>query len=117
MIFDSLNDSMKTFSAKVADVQRHWWIIDATDRHLGHVAVQAANLLRGKGKPIYTPHVDTGDFVIVINADKVRVAARRMFRNLHEFFRLCGRVTISPKTLPRAGNGIPSSSWNGLSAG
>ena len=50
MILDSLNDSMKTFSAKAADVERDWWIIDAADKHLGHVAVQAANLLRGKRK-------------------------------------------------------------------
>jgi large subunit ribosomal protein L13 len=77
MIFDSLNDSMKTFSARAADVQRGWWIIDAADKHLGHVAVQAANLLRGKGKAIYTPHVDTGDFVIVINAEKVRVSGKK----------------------------------------
>ena len=77
MIFDSLNDSMKTFSAKAADVQRDWWIIDAADKHLGHVAVQAATLLRGKGKAIYTPHVDTGDFVIVINAEKVRVGGKK----------------------------------------
>ena len=63
---------MKTFSAKRDEVQRDWWIIDAADQHLGHVAVRAANLLRGKGKTIYTPHVDTGDFVIVINAAKSR---------------------------------------------
>lgn len=77
MISDSLNDSMKTFSARAADVQRDWWIIDAADKHLGHVAVQAAKLLRGKGKAIYTPHVDTGDFVIVINAEKVRVSGKK----------------------------------------
>jgi large subunit ribosomal protein L13 len=77
MISDSLNDSMKTFSARAADVQHDWWIIDAADKHLGHVAVQAANLLRGKGKAIYTPHVDTGDFVIVINAEKVRVSGKK----------------------------------------
>jgi large subunit ribosomal protein L13 len=77
MISGSLNDSMKTFSARAADVKRDWWIIDAADKHLGHVAVQAANLLRGKGKAIYTPHVDTGDFVIVINADKVRVSGKK----------------------------------------
>ena len=77
MLSDSLNDSMKTFSAKAASVQRDWWIIDAAGKHLGHVAVQAANLLRGKLKTIYTPHVDTGDFVIVINAEKVRVGGKK----------------------------------------
>ena len=64
---------MKTFSAKANEVTRKWWIIDAKDQILGDVAVKAANLLRGKEKPIFTPHVDTGDFVVVINAEKVRV--------------------------------------------
>ena len=68
---------MKTFSAKASDVERKWWIIDATDQVLGQVAVKAANLLRGKEKTIFTPHVDTGDFVIVINAAKVRVSGKK----------------------------------------
>jgi large subunit ribosomal protein L13 len=68
---------MKTFSAKANEVDRKWWIIDAKDQVLGRVAVKAANLLRGKEKAIYTPHVDTGDFVIVINADKVRVTGKK----------------------------------------
>ncbi len=61
---------MKTFSAKAQDVERKWYVIDAADKVVGRVAVEAANLLRGKNKPIFTPHVDTGDFVVVINADK-----------------------------------------------
>ena len=68
---------MKTFSAKAKDVPRRWWIIDAKDQVLGQVAVTAANLLRGKSKPIFTPHVDTGDFVVVINADKVRLSGKK----------------------------------------
>jgi large subunit ribosomal protein L13 len=68
---------MKTFSAKANEVTRKWWIIDARDQVLGDVAVKAANLLRGKEKPIFTPHVDTGDFVVVINAEKVRVSGRK----------------------------------------
>ena len=68
---------MKTFSAKAAEVPRKWWIIDANNQVLGHVAVKAANLLRGKEKAIYTPHVDTGDFVVVINAEKVRVTGKK----------------------------------------
>jgi large subunit ribosomal protein L13 len=68
---------MKTFSAKANEVSRQWWIIDAKDQILGEVAVKAANLLRGKEKPIFTPHVDTGDFVVVINAEKVRVSGRK----------------------------------------
>lgn len=68
---------MPTFSAKASEVQRQWWIIDAADQVLGRVASKAANLLRGKEKPIYTSHVDTGDFVIVINAEKVRVTGKK----------------------------------------
>src|SRR5436853_1653550 len=68
---------MKTFSAKAADVPRKWWIIDAKNQVLGRVAVKAATLLRGKEKAIFTPHVDTGDFVVVINADKVRVTGKK----------------------------------------
>src|SRR5215203_6982372 len=68
---------MKTFSAKASEVQRHWWLIDASDQVLGRVAVKAANLLRGKEKPIYTTHVDTGDFVVVINAEKVRLTGKK----------------------------------------
>ncbi|HZS16686.1 MAG TPA: 50S ribosomal protein L13 [Candidatus Udaeobacter sp.] len=68
---------MKTFSAKASEVPRKWWLIDARDQVLGKVAVKAANLLRGKEKTVFTPHVDTGDFVIVINAEKVRVTGKK----------------------------------------
>ena len=68
---------MKTFSAKANEVPRQWWLIEANNQVLGNVAVKAANLLRGKEKPIFTPHVDTGDFVIVINAEKVRVTGKK----------------------------------------
>ena len=68
---------MKTFSAKASNVTRKWWVIDAKDQVLGQVAVKATKLLRGKEKPIFTPHVDTGDFVIVINAEKVRVSGKK----------------------------------------
>ena len=68
---------MRTFSAKETEVKHQWWIIDAADQVLGRVAVKAANLLRGKEKAIYTPHVDTGDFVVVINAEKVRLTGKK----------------------------------------
>jgi large subunit ribosomal protein L13 len=68
---------MKTFSAKANEVKRQWWIIDAKNQYLGHVAVKAANLLRGKHKAIFTPHVDTGDFVIVINAGEVQIGGKK----------------------------------------
>ena len=68
---------MKTFSAKAEEVDRKWWIIDAKDKVLGDVAVQAARILRGKNKPIFTPHVDTGDFVVVINAKEVKLTGTK----------------------------------------
>jgi large subunit ribosomal protein L13 len=68
---------MKTFSAKAEQVERRWWVIDASGQVLGKVAVAAARALRGKNKAIFTPHVDTGDFVVVINADKVVLTGRK----------------------------------------
>ena len=68
---------MKTFSAKAPEVKRQWWVIDAKNQHLGHVAVKAANLLRGKHKAIFTPHVDTGDFVVVVNASEVQIGGKK----------------------------------------
>ena len=62
---------MKTFSAKAEEIERNWHVIDAEDKVLGEVAVAAAKLLRGKHKPIFTPHVDCGDHVVVVNAEKV----------------------------------------------
>ncbi|RJL23551.1 50S ribosomal protein L13 [Bailinhaonella thermotolerans] len=69
---------MRTFSPKPADVQRQWYVIDAEDVVLGRLASQVATLLRGKHKPIFAPHVDTGDFVIVINADKVALSGNKL---------------------------------------
>jgi large subunit ribosomal protein L13 len=68
---------VKTFSAKASQIERKWYIVDATDRSLGRVAVTVAKLLRGKGKPTFTPHVDTGDYVVVINAEKVRLTGKK----------------------------------------
>lgn len=68
---------MKTFSPKPSDIQRRWWVLDAEDRVLGRIASEAARLLRGKHKPIFAPHMDTGDFVIIINAGKVRLTGNK----------------------------------------
>ncbi len=68
---------MNTYYAKPSDVQREWLLVDATDKTLGRLCSQIAQLLRGKHKPTYTPHVDTGDFVVVINADKVKVTGNK----------------------------------------
>ncbi len=68
---------MKTYYAKPLEVERNWVLIDAEDQILGRVAVEAAKILRGKNKPQYTPHVDTGDFVVIINAEKIRVTGNK----------------------------------------
>ena len=68
---------MKTYSAKPLEVERKWYLIDAENEVLGRLATKIANILRGKNKPEYTPHVDTGDFVIVINAEKVVLTGKK----------------------------------------
>lgn len=68
---------MNTVSTKISDVKRQWHVIDATDKTLGRLCTQVARLLRGKDKPIFTPSLDTGDFVVVVNAAKVRVTGKK----------------------------------------
>jgi len=68
---------MKTYSTKASDIKREWHVIDASDKVLGRLATQAARLLMGKHKPIFSPNLDTGDFVVIINADKVRVTSNK----------------------------------------
>ena len=74
---------MKTFMPKAADITRKWYVVDAEGQALGRVASQVANILRGKNKPIYTPNVDTGDFVIVINASKVILTGKKLDQKIY----------------------------------
>ena len=74
---------MKTYTAKAGDTQKNWVLVDAQNKVLGRLAVQIAMRLRGKHKPEYTPHVDTGDFVIVVNASKLRVTGRKPERKIY----------------------------------
>lgn len=81
---------MKTWSAKQEDVVRKWWLVDASNQNLGRLSTQIANILRGKNKPIFTPHVDTGDFVVVINAEKITLTGKKWdtkkyYRHSHWF--------------------------------
>ena len=69
---------MKTFSAKNHDVDRNWYLVDAQNKTLGRLSTEIASRLRGKHKPIYTPHVDTGDYIVVVNASKIRVTGKKM---------------------------------------
>ena len=68
---------MNTFSAKAHEVVREWFVVDATDKVLGHVAAELARILRGKHKPEFTPHVDTGDFIVVVNVEKLKVTGNK----------------------------------------
>ncbi len=69
---------MKTFSAKPAEVRRDWYVVDATGKTLGRLSTEIAHRLRGKHKPEYTPHVDTGDYIVVVNAEKIRVTGNKL---------------------------------------
>ena len=69
---------MTTLSAKPAEVRRNWYLVDATDKTLGRLSTEIARRLRGKHKPEYTPHVDTGDYIVVINAEKIRVTGNKL---------------------------------------
>jgi large subunit ribosomal protein L13 len=70
-------NSFKTYSARAADIEREWYVVDVENQVVGRIASQIASVLRGKHKPRFTPHVDTGDFVIVINADKARFTGKK----------------------------------------
>jgi large subunit ribosomal protein L13 len=74
---------MTTYTAKAGQIQQGWYVVDAQDKVLGRLAVQIATRLRGKHKPEYTPHVDTGDFIVVVNASKLRVTGRKDERKVY----------------------------------
>jgi large subunit ribosomal protein L13 len=74
---------MKTYSAKPGEIQRDWWIVDAEGKTLGRLATQIADTLRGKNKATYTPHTDTGDFVIVVNAEKIHVTGQKLDQKMY----------------------------------
>ena len=74
---------MKTYSAKAESVERDWYIVDAADKTLGRLATEVASRLRGKHKPEYTPHVDTGDYIVVINAEKVAVTGNKASKKIY----------------------------------
>ena len=76
---------MKTYMAKAEEVQRKWYVVDATDMVLGRLASNVAIVLRGKNKPTYTPNVDTGDFVIIVNCDKVRLTGKKLEKKFYTY--------------------------------
>ncbi len=74
---------MKTFMASPATIERKWYVVDAEGKTLGRLASEIAKVLRGKNKPIFTPHMDTGDYVIVVNADKVKVTGKKLDQKIY----------------------------------
>ena len=68
---------MKTYTPKAADIEHHWWLVDATDKPLGRLATEVASIIRGKRKATYTPHLDTGDNVVIVNAEKIRLTGKK----------------------------------------
>ncbi len=77
---------MKTFTASAATVDRKWYVVDATDMTLGRLASEVASVLRGKNKPVFTPHVDTGDYVIVVNAEKIKVTGKKLDQKVYKHY-------------------------------
>ena len=74
---------MKTYAVKASEIERSWWVVDATDQTLGRLATRIATLLEGKHKPIYSPHLDTGDHVVVINAERVEVTGNKLLQKAY----------------------------------
>ncbi len=88
---------MKTFSAKPEEVSRDWYVVDATGKTLGRLSTEIARRLRGKHKPQYTPHVDTGDYIVVINAEKIRVTGKKMTDKMyHRYTGYIGNLKSMP---------------------
>ncbi len=74
---------MKTYMASPSTINREWYVVDATDQTLGRLAAQVASVLRGKNKPTYTPHIDTGDYVVIINAEKIKVTGKKLDQKIY----------------------------------
>ena len=84
---------MKSYMANPSTIERKWFIVDATGHTLGRLASEVANVLRGKNKPVFTPHVDTGDYVIIINAEKIKVTGKKLDQKIYykhsDYVRIC----------------------------
>lgn len=88
---------MKTFMASPATIDRKWYVVDAEGKTLGRLASEVAKVLRGKNKPIFTPHIDTGDYVIVVNAEKIKVTGKKLDQKV--YYRHSGYVEESRRQL------------------
>ena len=74
---------MKTYMASPSDIERKWYVVDATGYTLGRLASEVAKILRGKNKPVFTPHIDTGDYVIIVNAEKIKVTGKKLTQKIY----------------------------------
>ena len=81
---------MKTHTPKASEIERSWWLVDATDKTLGRLATELARILRGKHKPIYTPHLDTGDYIVILNAENIRLTGSKADKKT--YFRHSGYI-------------------------
>ena len=102
---------MRTFSPKAGDIQHQWHVIDASDVVLGRLASHVAILLRGKHKPIFAPHMDTGDFVIVVNAEKVALSGNKLQRQASLQALGLPRAASAPSPTPSCSPSIPNERW------
>ena len=94
---------MKTYMPSATTVEKKWYVVDATDMTLGRLASNVANVLRGKNKPIYTPNIDTGDYVIVINAEKIRVSGNKLNDKVYDLLKWICMVVIPALTTAYVG--------------
>ena len=105
---------MKTFSARPRDITRAWYVVDASDKVLGRLATEIASRLRGKHKPIYTPHMDTGDFIVVTNVEKIRVTGNKAEDKLyHRHSGYPGGIRTTPRRNSRSSSGRAIGSGRG----
>ena len=87
---------MKSFMASPSTIERKWYVVDATGHTLGRLASEIASILRGKNKPTYTPHIDTGDYVIVVNADKIQVTGKKLDQKVYYYLAVKGMLPKGP---------------------
>ena len=107
-ILFSGGEAMKTFMASPATIDRKWYVVDAEGMTLGRLASEVASVLRGKNKPIFTPHMDTGDYVIIVNAEKVKVTGRKLSQKMyyrHSSPNRVPRPSSSPRTFQTGNRG------------
>ncbi len=83
---------MKTYIPKVSEIQKKWYVVDVADENFGRQINKIARILMGKTKPMYTPHLDCGDYVIIVNAGKVKISGKKMTEEILQLFRLSGRA-------------------------